>query len=195
MACVVAALPLDRHVTMGTMSAIDCQVWVDVISPWCFQMKHQLEQAIAESHRPAEVTVTYRAFETEAGTQDRPGPSFDALRVVALGLALGGPPLQGAVLERLLHAHFTEHRDVGDVAQLQRLGAEAGLDERRLAAVLAGDDFADEVRRDEEEARAIGVETVPYVVVNGTHSVHGAQPLEVLKELLEHAGSSAAPGH
>jgi predicted DsbA family dithiol-disulfide isomerase len=171
------------------MIPVDCQVWMDVISPWCYTVKHRLEQAVAESARPAEVTVHYRSYETEPGEQGQPGPSHDAHRLVALGLAQGGPPLQGAVLERLFHAHFTEGRDVSDHEQLQRLGAEAGLDERRLGAVLAGDDFDEEVAADRAEAESRGIDTVPYIIANDAHVVHGVQPVEVLSELLAHAGT------
>lgn len=172
---------------------ISVDVWIDVVSPWCYTMKHTLEEAVAAHRSPAEVTVVYRAFEVgerEAGGQGAPGRSFDALRLVALGLEQGGPPLQGAVLERLFHAHFGGEADLTDHEQLQRLGAEAGLDESRLAELLAGDAFADAVRADEAEARDRGVESVPYVLADDAGAVHGIQPVEVVSELLARAGSS-----
>ncbi len=218
------------------MTPIDLQVWADVVSPWCYIVKHRLERAIAMSDRPAEVTVRYRAYELDpdasrgsgvlavdhlttsggrspdeardlvgraaaAAREDalavdperlRHSNSFDAHRLVALGLAQGGPPLQAAVLERLFSAHFTEGRAIDDHEELQRLGAEAGLDERRLGAVLAGDDLAEEVRADEEAARDVGVTGVPYVLAGGSLAVHGAQPVEVFSNLLARAGSSPA---
>ena len=92
--------------------------------------------------------------------------SFDAHRLVALGLAQGGPALQAAVLERLYSAHFTEGKAIDDIETLQRLGAEAGLDGRRVSAVLAGDEYADHVRADEEAAVDIGITGVPFFMAN-----------------------------
>jgi predicted DsbA family dithiol-disulfide isomerase len=110
--------------------------------------------------------------------------SFDAHRLVALGLAQGGPALQGAVLERLFSAHFSEGKSVDDHASLQRLGAEAGLDGRRVAAVLASRDYADRVRADEAEAAELGVTAVPFFVANRQVALTGAHSTEVLGKLI-----------
>ena len=45
------------------MNAVEIDVWADVVCPWCYLGKRRLELAIAESAHPAEVTVTYHAFE------------------------------------------------------------------------------------------------------------------------------------
>jgi predicted DsbA family dithiol-disulfide isomerase len=110
--------------------------------------------------------------------------SFDAHRLVALGLAQGGPALQGAVLERLFSAHFTEGKSVDEHESLQRLGAEAGLDGRRVAAVLASSDYADRVRADEAEAAELGVTAVPFFVANRQVALTGAHSVEVLGKLI-----------
>lgn len=210
------------------MSEVEIEVWVDVVCPWCYIGKRRLEQAIAESSQPSEVSVTYRAFELDpnkpagkgatvveqlahrhraslddaraiverAAIIGRPdgidmdidsqidANSFDAHRLVALGLAQGGPALQGAVLERLFSAHFSEGKSVDDRESLQRLGAEAGLDGRRVAAVLASSDYADRVRADEAEAAELGVTAVPFFVANRQVALTGAHSTEVLGKLI-----------
>ncbi len=110
--------------------------------------------------------------------------SFDAHRLIALGLMQGGPALQGAVVERLYAAHFTEGRAIDDHTELQRLGAEAGLDEGRVAAVLATEEFTDSVRADEDAARQMGITGVPFFVANRRVAVSGAQPVETFGRLL-----------
>ncbi|CCH77682.1 DSBA oxidoreductase [Nostocoides japonicum T1-X7] len=114
--------------------------------------------------------------------------TFDAHRLVALALAMGGPPLQGAMVERLFSAHFAEGLAVDDHPTLQRLAAEAGLDERRVASILASEEYADAVRADEDLARRIGVTGVPFTVAGPPEgrkvAVSGAQPVEVFGELL-----------
>jgi predicted DsbA family dithiol-disulfide isomerase len=215
----------------GTSNAVEIDVWADVVCPWCYIGKRRLELAIAESAHPAEVTVTYHAFELDPkaahgtgetvlawlaqryGTDldgareiaERPAVmgrpdgvhidvdkqlranSFDAHRLVALGLAQGGPALQAAVLERLYSAHFSEGKAVDDIETLQRLGAEAGLDGRRVSAVLASDEFADHVRADEAAATDIGITGVPFFIANRRVALSGAHTPEVIGQLIESA--------
>lgn len=217
------------------MSAVEIDVWADVVCPWCYLGKRRLEYAIADSAHPAEVTVTYHAFELDAGaprgdgttvlswlaerygtdldgareiaerpaTMGRPdgltidvdqqkrANSFDAHRIVGLGLSQGGPALQAAVLERLFSAHFSEGKQIDDIETLQRLGAEAGLDGRRLSTVLASDEFADQVRADERAATEIGISGVPFFMANRKVALSGAHSAEVIGQLIE----AATDGH
>lgn len=110
--------------------------------------------------------------------------SYDAHRLVALAREMGGPALEDAALERMYSAHFAEGLAIDDHDTLLRCAAEAGMDERRVASVLADDTYGDHVRGDEEVARSLGVRGVPFVVANGRVAVSGAQPVEVFLELL-----------
>ena len=114
----------------------------------------------------------------------RGGSTFDAHRLIHLAAERG---LQDAVKERLLLATFTEGEPVADVETLVRLAADAGLDATEAREVLQSDRFADEVRADEQEAQRLGITGVPFFVVDRTYGVSGAQPAEVLREVLEKA--------
>ncbi|GAA4180323.1 hypothetical protein GCM10022252_02980 [Streptosporangium oxazolinicum] len=110
--------------------------------------------------------------------------TFDAHRVVALAYGRGGAALQDAVVERILRAHFVEGSDIGDRATLAALAAEAGLD--GMAEALDRGDGADEVRSWLLRGKAEGIATSPTFVVGDT-AVPGAQPPEVLADLVRHA--------
>lgn len=110
--------------------------------------------------------------------------SFDAHRLCALALELGGPALQSAAFERFYSAHFTEGLALDDHEVLQRTAAEAGLDERRVAAVLAGEAYAETVRADEHQAQVIGVTSVPHLVANGHAALSGARSVDEYLALL-----------
>lgn len=114
----------------------------------------------------------------------RAGNTFDAHRLIHLGHERG---IQDAVKERLLRAYMTEGRAIGDRAALQELAVEAGLDAAEVAALLEGDRFAAEVRRDEATARELGISGVPFFVLGGRLGVSGAQPAEVLLGALDKA--------
>ncbi|HET8616059.1 MAG TPA: DsbA family oxidoreductase [Actinomycetales bacterium] len=119
-----------------------------------------------------------------------PANTVDAHRVIHLAARHG---LQGAMKERLLRAHFTEGESVGEADTLVRLAVEVGLDGDDVRSVLAGDELVDDVRRDEAEARALGITGVPFFVIDRTYGVSGAQPSELLLEALQTAWSESHP--
>jgi predicted DsbA family dithiol-disulfide isomerase len=112
------------------------------------------------------------------------GNTFDAHRLVHLAREHG---LQDRTMERLLRAHFIEQRSLFDHDSLVTLAAEAGLDREEAARVLAGDTHAAAVRADEAEAHALGAHGVPFFVFDRQLAVSGAQPPDVLSEVLAEA--------
>lgn len=122
--------------------------------------------------------------------QARPGNTFDAHRLLHLA---EGEGTQGALKERLLHAYFTEGEAVGQREVLARLAVEAGLDAVAVRGVLDGTAFAEDVRADEQHARAAGVSGVPFFVVDGRYAVEGAQSSDVLLQALDLAWQEQAP--
>jgi len=110
--------------------------------------------------------------------------SFDAHRLCALAAEMGGPHLRAAATERFHAAHFREGLPIDDHEVLQRLGAECGLDERRVAAVLASDAYASDVRADEAVATSMGVTSTPFVLANGYAALSGAHPVDDYLALL-----------
>lgn len=110
--------------------------------------------------------------------------TFDAHRLCALALEMGGLNLQGAVVERFFAAHFREGLAIDDPEVLQRISAEAGLDERRVSAVLAGKGYTDLVRGDEQLAADRGITTVPFVVANGEAELAGPATVDQYLALL-----------
>ncbi|MBW3556660.1 MAG: DsbA family oxidoreductase [Actinobacteria bacterium] len=120
----------------------------------------------------------------------RPGNTFDAHRLLHLASERG---IQDAVKERLLSATFIEGQAIGDHETLVRLATEAGLDPDEARSVLDSGAYADEVRADEDRARAYGITGVPFFVVDETYGVSGAQPPQVLRTVLERAWEDTQP--
>ena len=111
----------------------------------------------------------------------RGGNTFDAHRLVHLGEAHG---LQDATKERLMRAYFTEGELIGDADALARLALEVGLPEDEVRELLAGDRYAQAVREDERTAMSLGINAVPFFVVDRRMGAAGAHPAEALGELL-----------
>ena len=84
----------------------------------------------------------------------------------------------------LLHAYFAEGRNVGDHDTLADIAAGADLPADRAREILAGDDYADEVRRDEQYFLQAGIQAVPAIILDRKHLVSGGQPPEVFEQAL-----------
>ena len=114
----------------------------------------------------------------------QPGNTFDAHRLIHLGAARG---IQTAVKERMLRGYLCEGEAIGLPEVLERLAVDAGLDADEVAAVLTTDAFAEQVRVDEATAASLQVTGVPFFVVDRRYAVPGAQPPELLLQVLEQA--------
>jgi predicted DsbA family dithiol-disulfide isomerase len=119
-----------------------------------------------------------------------PANTIDAHQVIHLGGLRG---IQDAVEERLMRAYFTEGEAVGDRDTLVRLAAEAGLDADEVRTALDEGRYVGAVRADEAEAQALGIRGVPFFVVDRKYGVSGAQPADVLRQVLDKAWGERSP--
>lgn len=103
---------------------------------------------------------------------------------------------QGALKERLLRAYFMDGLDVGDPEVLATCAAEVGMPRDRVLAFLAGDDGADEVRRQLAFAAEAEITAVPTYVIDGRWAVPGAQDpstfVAVIRRLIARRESESA---
>ena len=97
------------------------------------------------------------------------------------------------IKERLLHAYFEEGRPVFDVDSLVPVAVEAGLDEVEVREALTDRRYLAAVREDGATAQALGATGVPFFVVDRKYGAAGAQPAELLLQILERAWADAHP--
>jgi predicted DsbA family dithiol-disulfide isomerase len=94
----------------------------------------------------------------------------------------------------LLAAYHTRGENPGSHEVLLRLAGEAGLDVERARAVLDSGEFGAEVREQERRFRALGIDSVPSVIVDGRHLIQGGQPVEVFESALREIAAGRADG-
>ena len=103
--------------------------------------------------------------------------------------------MQHDMEERLMSAYFTEGKHVGRVDDLVALAAEVGLDADEAREALENDVYLDAVRQDQAQARAYGIQGVPFFVIDGQYGISGAQPPaafeNVLRDLWSQRGQDA----
>jgi predicted DsbA family dithiol-disulfide isomerase len=157
-------------------------------------------ERIAEKYNvPVEQARSMEQHVTDTAAQDgldyhfdiaRSANSFDSHRIIHLA---GEHGLGDQMKERLLRAYFTEGRLISDHPTLVELAAEVGIDPEEARATLASDRFTDAVREDEVTAQRFGLTGVPTFVVDRAVAVSGAQPPEVLLQLLDEAWDQRSP--
>ncbi len=101
--------------------------------------------------------------------------------------------VQGAMKEALMQAFFVNGLDLTDTETLMRIAVDAGLNREEAQACLVDEELRRAVAEEEEKARRMGVQGVPFFIFNNRISVEGAQPPEVLLDaMLEAEKESAA---
>ena len=89
------------------------------------------------------------------------------------------------MIRALFRALFQEGRDVGRPEALATVAADAGLDRDEVSEFLSSDRLARDVIVAHQQAERIGIHGVPVFIVDREHAITGAQPPEVLADLLD----------
>ena len=212
----------------------------DVVCPWCYVGKRQIEAALAlyaQQHPAAEPPrISWRPFQLNPqlpaegmSRQEYVLQKFGAARakdvyarVTAVGaeygiafafdkiarqpntvaahslIALAGGEdaradgLQGRVKEALLHAYFLDGVDLTRTDNLVAIATAAGLDGKKVEHCLADPQARRAVESEDQRARAIGVEGVPFFIFNGRLAVSGAQGPQALLDAMRQAETATA---
>ncbi len=124
------------------------------------------------------------------GERTRIWNTFDAHRLLHWA-GLEGAAQQHALKGALLQAYHGDGRNISDPEVLAGVVAEIGLNEARAREILQGDEFAEAVRAEEQRWLAMGINSVPAVVINQRHLISGGQPAEVFEQALREIAASA----
>ncbi len=137
----------------------------------------QLEQS-AEAIRAKGVAL---GFTFNMDTRRRIYNTFDAHRLLYWADLEGKQPV---LKHALLRAYFTDGKNPSAHETLIELAAEAGLDTTRARAILASDEFLQQVRERENYYIQQGIQAVPSVIINQRHLIQGGQPPEIFERAL-----------
>jgi predicted DsbA family dithiol-disulfide isomerase len=161
------------------------------------------------------VEIIWRAFELRPEPVPRLDPQGDYLQrawaesiyplAKRLGVTMKLPPVQPRT--RLAHeaahwarsqgrfddyhgevfrAFFERGEDIGEVDVLTSIAYELGLESPSLRIALEQHEFEKSVLDDELEAKALGVSGVPAFIADRKAALSGVQPVENLRQFVEH---------
>jgi len=99
------------------------------------------------------------------------------------GLQGKGPEMK----QRLMDLYFSEGADLTDREVLVRAAAAVGLDADTVRAKLATEDDVRETTQAADAAKEAGINGVPTFIVDGRYAVSGAQPPEILAQVIRKA--------
>jgi len=171
--------------------------WFDVHSPWCYFASHRIGNMarrhggtvtwrpvhlpqlmdLIDGRRPLEANENFvRWFRQDirdhaellglpfAQHPDYPLRPSRALRCCLYAEAQG---LEEVFVQRVMRAYWAEAEDISDIAVLQRLGADVGLDAHGIEAAAQSEDYKARIAANVEAAANSGLFGVPAMVFEG----------------------------
>jgi len=129
-----------------------------------------------------------RLMDAEGLPYGRRTHTYNSRLAQELGKWADTQPGGAALHDALYRAYFVDARNIGDVDVLIEVAEAVGLPADEARAVLAERRFKAAVDQDWAKSRTYGVTGVPTFVAGG-QGVVGAQPYEVIEQLLDQAGA------
>ncbi|MBK9243282.1 MAG: DsbA family oxidoreductase [Burkholderiales bacterium] len=127
------------------------------------------------------------------GERKRVFNTFDAHRLLHWATT-AGPQRRLALKHALLAAYHVRGENPGSLEVLLQAAAKAGLDVVQARQFLLDGAGADEVRAGVRHWQALGIRSVPSIIINGRHLIQGGQSVEVferaLREVAARVGAS-----
>ncbi len=90
-----------------------------------------------------------------------------------------------AMHSALFKAHWEGTGKLEDIDDLVRIGTDAGLDAGQLRSALEEDRYADVLDENRRLATSVGIDAIPAHVFGRRYLVIGAQPYELLKQVVD----------
>ena len=116
--------------------------------------------------------------------------TFDAHRVAKWANQFGK---EEEITSRFMKAYFTEGMNLADYDVLVKLAQEVKLDGPACLKMLKTKDYSQAVYDQIDEARKIGVQGVPFFVLNRKYGISGAQQKEYFAGALEQIWTEENP--
>ncbi|MDO5294488.1 MAG: DsbA family oxidoreductase [bacterium] len=115
--------------------------------------------------------------------------TMDAHRLTKLAQSKENSILAAKVKKALYDAYFTKNMELSDRKTLLQIAIDAGMDLKEVEDLLDGEQYVEDVRRDERQAEQYGIHGVPFFIVGEKYSISGAQSeegfIKTIKKVLE----------
>lgn len=116
--------------------------------------------------------------------------TFDAHRVAKWSNQFGK---EDELTNRLMKAYFTDGLNIADHQTLSNLAIEVGLNGEQVLSFLSTNQYKDQVLAEIQESRTLGVQGVPFFVLNRKYGISGAQQKEYFTNAFNQIWSEENP--
>jgi len=140
------------------------------------------DQGVLDAYAPVVQAAEEAGLKLDLPAITRTPNTLDAHRLIHWA---GLEGRQGAVVSGLFRAYFCEGRDIGDREVLLDLAAQSGLLRDMIARLLDTDADAQMIREADRAARARGIQSVPFFMLDQKYAVSGAQPTELWHNVID----------
>ena len=208
---------------------VSIEIFSDVVCPWCFIGKRNLEAALLQLTREHEgaknIKINWRSFQlnpqlpsigisrseytsTKFGGTERAAMVYDRVQRSGheVGLELNFNKIEtqpnSSILHALVYAAEMVQRDHDFVESLFKaffidgvdltnrdniiaLATDIGLNETTVDSVLNDGLFMEKIEEDIQEATRLGIQGVPFFIINKSIGLSGAQPPEAIAKAIE----------
>lgn len=111
--------------------------------------------------------------------------SMDAHRLIKLAKDKYSYEIVNKLIDKLYHLYFVENKSIASQEVLKNAAISVGLKKDAVEDVLNSNKYEDDVKKDEATAMQLGVQGVPFFVINDKYAISGAQPYEVMVKTLK----------
>ncbi len=95
--------------------------------------------------------------------------------------------LQNRAEDLLFKAYFMEGRNINNLDVLLEIGVQLGFEKSEVEEVITKQKFSEAIKKEGEEATALGINVIPYLVLNKQQIISGVQTEENLSSTIEKA--------
>ncbi|KAF7329679.1 DSBA domain-containing protein [Mycena kentingensis (nom. inval.)] len=142
----------------------------------------RMEQQMIARGKPVGINFSYGGMVRQ---------TTESHRLIEKAYLVGGEPTQRAVVEALFAGYFEHEQDVGSHEFLAECGVKAGVFSTKedAMAFFETDELRDGVQKDIVDAQRMGVEGVPFILLNNKYAVSGAQGEETFLQIFRKLAS------
>ena len=171
-------LPYQLNPTMPPEGISRREYRIKKFGSW--ERSQELDANVAENGKTEGIDFALNRIERTPNT-------VDAHRLIWLA---GQQGCQNSVVEALFLGYFTLGKDLSNRLILIDVATEAGLSRQLAEELLDGDGGISEMAESKILATELGVDGVPFFIINRKVALAGAQPPEIFLEAFRQAESS-----
>lgn len=206
---------------------ISVEVFSDIVCPWCFIGKRNLEKALAclNTSEHKSIKINWRSFQlnpqlpmrgitrseytsTKFGGAERAAQIYERIsgaamevglnlelekiamqpnssRMHALVYAAESVQRDHELVEGFFKAFFIDGIDLTERDNLSFIAKSAGLETTLIDRVFSDDLYLDKIDEDIQQSAKIGIQGVPFFIINQKVGLSGAQPPENIVKAIE----------